>query len=533
MNYASSSTPTTETTKPRSNRRRNLIILAVGIVLLVVVGAIAARPKDSAVTTRVVTVGYTRYQTKLPETGIVQRPQTQTLAALVPGNVAQISVRAGQRVWGGQLLATISNPQLVNAEQTAHEAYLASEGRGRTAVATNATLPVQGRSSVVQAEAALEQARFNLNQAITDQRSGAQSGLGYGGSSASQQRAAADASVAQRQTDLREAQRIADANRDLYAQKAVSKDALDQSAAKLDQARVAFEQAKRDRAETYASIARQTPVLSARVQADRDAVTQAQAALAAARATAAQDKGGDVQAARADTAQRYADWRYAADQVARLRIVAPFAGVVQTIATQPGDSLRPLQPGDAVTAGQAIVVVAAEGGFIVRAKVDEQDVANVRPGQSAVVAGEDLGSTKLRGHVASIGAVAQKSDDPSNTSRQVLTTIALDTSVPFLRDGMTVDVDIVTLDRPHVLVLPSDAIRRDAANKNKPYVLVVANGATKKRSVTLGSSNDAEAVVIDGLKAGEVVVAERNLGIVDGTRVTPTTAPSASPQPAT
>lgn len=511
------------------NRRRNIIIIAIALVAIVGIGAIAARPKDKGVTARVVTAAYTRFQTKLPETGVIQRPQTQTLTALVAGNVGQIYVHPGQHVSGGQLLATISNPQLVNAQQTAQQAYLASQGRARTAESTNATLPTQNRSSVVQAQAALEQARFNLNQAITDQRAGAQSGLGYGGTSASQQRAAADAVVAQRETDLREAKRIADADRDLFAQKAIARNTLDQDVAKLQQAQVAFDQAKRDRNETYAAIARQTPVLSDRVRAQRDAVTQAEAALASARANAAQDKSGDVQSAQADAAQRAADWRYAADQVARLHIVAPFGGVVQTIATQVGDTLRPLQPGDTVTAGQAIVTISADTGFVVRAKVDEQDIANIRTGQRAIVSGEDLGTTKLPGHVLLIGAVAQKSDDPSNTARQIVTTIALDGTVPFLRDGMTVDVDLVTQDLPHVLALPADAVRRDA--NNKPYVLLVVNNKTVKRSVTLGPANDAQAIVRSGLQPGDVVIGERNIGIVEGIRVTPTSAPTTSPSP--
>jgi HlyD family secretion protein len=510
-------------------RRRNLIILIVGLLAIIVIGAVVARPRNDAIKTRVVTVSYTTYQTKLPETGVVQRPQTQILAALVAGNVDQIYVRPGQHVSGGQLLATISNPQLVNAEQDAHDAYLAAEGRARTAAATNGALPAQNRSAVVQAQAAVENARFNLNQAIQDERAGAQSGLGFGNQSAAAQRASAEASVATAQTDLREAQRIADANRDLYAQKAISKDALDQSLAKLQQTRVAYDQAKRQLAETNATLARQTPVLSDRVRANRDALTQAQAALAAARANAAQDKSGDVQSASADAAQRLADWHYAADQVARLRIVAPFAGVVQTVASETADSLRALQPGDPVTVGQAVITMAPEGGFVVRARVDEQDIAAIRTGQRAIVSGEDLGTTKLPGHVAAIGAVAQKSDDPSNTARQVITTIALDKTVPFLRDGMTVDVDIVTVDRPHVLALPADAIRKDA--DNKPYVLVVVNGKTVKRSVTLGPSNDAQSIVASGLKPGEVVVGERNVGIVAGLRVSPTSAPTSSPTP--
>jgi HlyD family secretion protein len=511
------------------NRRRNIIIIVVVLAAVVVIGAVAARPRGKAVSVRVVTVAYTRFQTKLPSTGIVQRPLTQTLAALVAGNVGQIYVHPGQRVAGGQLLATIANPQLVNAEQSAHEAYLAAAARARTIASTNATLPTQNRSSVVQAQTALVQARSNLNQATQDERAGAQSGLGYGGTSAAQQRAAADAAVAQRDTDLREARRIAGADRDLYAQKAIAKNTVDQDQAKLQQAQVAYDQAKRDRAETYAAIARQLPVLSDRVRAQRDSVTQAEAALAAARANAGQDKSGDVDAARAEAAQRLSDWRYAADQVARLHIVAPYPGVVQTIATQTGDTLRQLQPGDTITTGQAVITMSNGEGFIVRTKVDEQDVASLRVGQRAIVSGEDLGKTTLPAHVAMIGVVAQKSDDPSNTARQVLTTVQLDKTVPYLRDGMSVDVDLVTQDLQHVLALPTDAVRRDDAGK--PYVLVVAGGRTAKRPVKLGTTSDTQAIVVSGLKPGEVLVAERNIGIVAGINVSPTAVPTSSPSP--
>jgi len=50
-----------------------------------------------------------------------------------------------------------------------------------------------------------------------------------------------------------------------------------------------------------------------------------------------------------------------------------------------------------------------------------------------------------------------------------------------------------------------------------------------KRNVKLGSTSDTQAVVLSGVKPGETVIAERNLGIVDGIRVTPTMMPSAKP----
>lgn len=510
--------------------RRNLLILIGVLIAVAIVGVVAARPHGKPVVVRAATAAYGHYETQLPESGVVQRPLTRTLAALVPGNLGEIYAHPGQHVARGQLLATIANAQLVDAEATAHDAYLAARGRAQSAEATSGALPAQNKSAVVQAQAALETARFTLNQALQDQQAGAQSGLGYGGTSAAQQRAAADTNVAQRETDFHEAQRIAAADRELYAQKALARSTLDADLAKLALAQSAYDQARRDRNETYAQIARQKPVLADRVSADRDAVTQAEAALAAARANAAENRSGDVAAARADAEHAYEDWHYAADQVGRLRIVAPFPGVVQTIATQSSDNLRTLQPGDAVTVGQAIVTISDDSGFVVRAKVDEQDVGSVQVGQVARVSGEDLGSTVLHGHVALIGATAQKSDDPANTSRQVITTIALDGSRPLLRDGMTVDADIVTIDRPHVLLVPPEAVRRDAAGR--PYVFVIENGRAVKRSVVLGPTNETQAVVAGGLRPGDVVVAERDATVAAGTRVSPANPPPAAPSAA-
>jgi len=46
-----------------------------------------------------------------------------------------------------------------------------------------------------------------------------------------------------------------------------------------------------------------------------------------------------------------------------------------------------------------------------------------------------------------------------------------------------------------------------------------------------GATNDAQSIVTRGVAPGDVVVVERNPGIVDGLRVTPTSPPSASPSP--
>jgi len=158
--------------------RRNVIILVAAAIVVILIGAFAARPRSSSIAARLQTIAYATFQTRLPETGTLQRPEPQTLSALVAGNLARFNVTPGQHVEAGTVVAVISNPQIVNAADTAHATYLAAAARSETADENNAVLPLQNRSSVVQAEAALEQARFNLNQARQDVSAGAQSGLG-------------------------------------------------------------------------------------------------------------------------------------------------------------------------------------------------------------------------------------------------------------------------------------------------------------------------------------------------------------------
>jgi HlyD family secretion protein len=133
-----------------------------------------------------------------------------------------------------------------------------------------------------------------------------------------------------------------------------------------------------------------------------------------------------------------------------------------------------------------------------------------------------------------ISPIAVRSDDPSNTSRQVVTTIALDKKRPFLRDGMTVDVDIYTHDEPHVLAVPSDALRKD--DKGNPYLFVVRDGKARRTDVKIGDQNDTQTVIVSGLHDGDVVVSEKNQDISDGSAVKPAPSPSplesgASPEP--
>ena len=129
----------------------------------------------------------------------------------------------------------------------------------------------------------------------------------------------------------------------------------------------------------------------------------------------------------------------------------------------------------------------------------------MRLGQRANVSGQDFPGKTIRGHVAHIAPVAAKSTDPSSTAKQVLTTIALDSSPSFLKDGMTADVDILTTYIPNAVVVPNDAVTKRRGQivrlrgENGDRAQAAGERRKSRRYANLGTS---------GLAPGETIVAQ-------------------------
>lgn len=426
-------------------RTRNLIIVAVVLVAVIAIAVLAGGKKQSVTEVRTTTITYGNLTTKIPTSGVVVLPNTQTIPTLVAGNIGALNVKAGDTVRAGATLATIENPTL--------------------------------QSSAAGTQADYDSAVANIDAARTNEQN---SKIQY------------RAGVETQRTALAEAQRIYDADRALLAQRAIARATVDADKAKLDQARVAYEQALSQ----YK--------IGAVAGYSQSSVQYAQAAAEKARILN-------------DQAQQ---------QLGFTRISAPFSGTIMTVASQAADATRPIQPGDPVTAGQALFTIASSSGYTVRAQIDEQDVINVRLGERANVTSQNFPGKTIAGRVASIAPVATKSTDASSTSKQVLTTIALDTSPSYLKDGMNVDVDILTTNISHALLVPNGAIVKE---KGDAYVWVMNAGKAAKRRVTLGRSNDTQTIVNAGLHSGDVVIAQRDLTLSEGAPVTPAPSPTPSP----
>jgi len=96
---------------------------------------------------------------------------------------------------------------------------------------------------------------------------------------------------------------------------------------------------------------------------------------------------------------------------------APFDGTVESTAAHPNDELRPIEQGDPVTAGQPLFTIATHDDFVVRARINEQDLSVIKPGQRVIVSGEDFGDRILAGRIVALAPIVRRSDDPSSTAR--------------------------------------------------------------------------------------------------------------------
>jgi HlyD family secretion protein len=424
-------------------RTRNLAIVLIALAAIVGIALYAARhAQRDDVAVKMETVTLKPFTVKLPENGVVMRPLTQTIPTLVAGNIERILVKAGDRVAEGQLLATVDNPTLRYQAAGSQEDYNSS-------VANVSSARVNEQNARVQYQGTVDTAKTNLE----------------------------------------EAQRIYNADAALFAQRAISRNQLDTDRAKLQQARVSYNEAVQQLRLGAVSGYGQNSVKYAESTAEKSRILNEQNQ----------------------------------QQVAFTRITAPFGGLIQTVAAQPNDPLRSLQPGDTVTAGQALFTIAGGSGYIVKAEVDEQDIINVRVGQRALVGGQDFPGKNIVGRVAQIAPVAIKSTDTSSTAKQVLTTIALESSPEYLKDGLTADVDILTSDIPRAISVPNDAVVKDGT---KSYVYVVSDGVARKRQITVGRVGDTRTLVKSGLVAGDRIVAQKPVGVTDGTPVKASPSPS-------
>jgi HlyD family secretion protein len=183
-------------------------------------------------------------------------------------------------------------------------------------------------------------------------------------------------------------------------------------------------------------------------------------------------------------------------------VLAPSAGVLIS---------RDVEVGDIVQPGKALMVLATAGQTQVVVQIDEKNLSKIALGQKALGSADAFASQRFDAVVAYINPGV----DAARGSVEVR--LALTQPPAYLRQDMTVSIDIETDRRTAAVVLPTSTLE-DAAS-DKPWVLVVRDKRAVKQFVTLGLRGDTRVEVLGGIAAGEGVVPVSKTGVKAGQRV--------------
>ena len=212
--------------------------------------------------------------------------------------------------------------------------------------------------------------------------------------------------------------------------------------------------------------------------------------------------GSDALLAQAALSQAVAGAQLARVKLAQGQVLAPSSGVLIS---------RDVEVGDIVQPGKALMVLAAAGQTQVQVQVDEKNLSKIALGQKALGSADAFASERFDAVVAFI--------NPGVDAERGSVEVKLNVTQPpaYLRQDMTVSIDIETARRTATVVVPTSTLQ-DAAT-GKPWVLVVRDKRAVKQFVTLGLRGDTRVEVLNGITAGEGVVPASTKGVKAGQRV--------------
>ncbi|TDO16502.1 efflux RND transporter periplasmic adaptor subunit [Halomonas ventosae] len=212
-------------------------------------------------------------------------------------------------------------------------------------------------------------------------------------------------------------------------------------------------------------------------------------------------------APRADVEDAWARLRQAEAQVqaleARLadyRIYAPFNGVV---------GFRNLSVGALVSPGTALVTLDKLDIMKLDFTLPERALGQVTPGLPLTAVSDAFPDASFAGEIATIGARI----DP--VSRSIMVRAVLDNPELRLRPGMLMRVVVERAPR-ETLVMPESAL---IPQGERQFVLVLDESdqyRVDRRQVVIGARREGEVEVLEGLEAGELVVAHGTERVRDG-----------------
>jgi HlyD family secretion protein len=172
---------------------------------------------------------------------------------------------------------------------------------------------------------------------------------------------------------------------------------------------------------------------------------------------------------------------------------------------------RNAEPGDLVQPGRVLFDIARAGDTEILVPLDEKNLEVIANGQAAMCIAD---AYPTRPFPAKVSFIAPSVDPQRGTIDVRLSVMP----VPgFLRQGMTVSVNVETGRRDRTIVVPNDALA--AADGDHARLWLVVNGRAERRQVKLGLRGLTETEVTAGLREGDWILANAQAALAQGDRL--------------
>lgn len=200
-------------------------------------------------------------------------------------------------------------------------------------------------------------------------------------------------------------------------------------------------------------------------------------------------------------------------KLAKMRIRAPFAGVV---------GIREVSVGDYVKEGAELINLEDIRTLKADFRLPEVYLDRLKKGQRVEVSVDALPGRSFKAVLDAVDPLVDAN------GRAISLRARLDNPELKLRPGMFARVRLLFGNRTGVLMLPEQAI---VSGGGKQFVYRVEAGKAKKVEVKTGLRHDAQVEAVSGLAAGDRVVVAGQLRLQDGSLVKPVDSGSQAGQP--
>lgn len=203
-------------------------------------------------------------------------------------------------------------------------------------------------------------------------------------------------------------------------------------------------------------------------------------------------------------------------QLAKANVYAPISGTVQQVFMRAGENAMP---------GAPIVSIISTGKLKVVADAPEEFLTKVKRGEKVKVNIPTLGE----GFTAPVSRIG-KTVDPANR------TFKVEINVPYskanaLKTNLLAEVEVLEYALTDVIVISQNLIYQEVDGRRYTFIATTnEKGATvvEKVHIEVGDNFDNQAVITNGLKAGDQIITTGSRGLVEGQAIEVSSSPSKS-----